>query len=708
MATRNGWWRRGIAGLVLAACAIAPLGCGDSGDDAANSGAATAPAKESATNNNAAPAASATGAAAPAARSTPASAPGTAAAAVAPYLTPDIVAAAIFHPQRALGASLLKQFPEELTGGMLQQVQKETKLDPKSIERVVVLVPSDVDDENVPTGVLTFNRDVSDAELAAALDFMEGAEKKQHAGKIYYLPPLRESYDFGPKPPVPVEPPAPDAAPEDLDRESEAADPGEEAEVPADDEPEFLFPEPKKVMVPSGPAYFRPDARTLVLGTEARVKTILEGKPADTHLAKLLAGVSADQDLIVAASAKGHEEQVAKLKEGLAEGAGAMLPLPVQMAVAASEGVVAVVLTVDLSGPTMLGLTLEGKDDQTAEQLFAMADNGRKGLVEGYPQLREMLSQPGTAPAGVSEADVKDALDMGGKFVAAISVAQDGPRVVLELKRPEGLDEFVKAKSTAAILALRDRARQANHKSNIRQVAIAMHNYYEVYKWLPPQAPNHRKEAVRQTSYRVYLCQFLDEEALYREYRFEEPWESEHNKQFLARMPAVFADPAKPDATDGKTRIVVVTGPGTAFESYYREGQDLARGTRFQDITDGLHNTIMAVVVPEEKAVPWTKPEDFVFDPKEPFKGLGGKMPAEGLLVVACDTRVHLLPPDTTPEMFSALCTRSGGELVTFGADGAPRAFEPAPADTPGDLDKPNDGGPVAAPPDFSKPAVPE
>ncbi|MEX0703301.1 MAG: DUF1559 domain-containing protein [Planctomycetales bacterium] len=239
----------------------------------------------------------------------------------------------------------------------------------------------------------------------------------------------------------------------------------------------------------------------------------------------------------------------------------------------------------------------------------------------------------------------------------------------------------------------------AVRKHNIRQFAIAVHNYHDAYKEFPQPAPKPVKEHAGKTSCRVYLCQFLGEEALYREYRFEEPWDSEHNKQFLTRMPAVFADPSRPDATDGKTRIVVVTGPDTVFEDLLREGESFrfGFGIRFRSIFDGMHDTIMAIVVPEEKAVPWTKPEEFVLDPMDPFKGLGGKLPAEGLLVVMCDHSVHLLPPDTTPEMFAALCTRTGGEPVRVGEDGRPELFQPAPAAPPKDRDE-------VAPPDFDAP----
>lgn len=82
------------------------------------------------------------------------------------------------------------------------------------------------------------------------------------------------------------------------------------------------------------------------------------------------------------------------------------------------------------------------------------------------------------------------------------------------------------------------------------------------------------------------------------------------------------------------------------------------------DISDGLINTLLAIELPTDKAVPWTKPADFVLDPQKPLEGLG-KIPAEGLIAVTMDGAVYRIPPDIKPEDFKALCTHAGGENVS-------------------------------------------
>ena len=46
------------------------------------------------------------------------------------------------------------------------------------------------------------------------------------------------------------------------------------------------------------------------------------------------------------------------------------------------------------------------------------------------------------------------------------------------------------------------------------------------------------------------------------------------------------------------------------------------RGIGFAAVTDGLSNTIMAIEAPEDKAVIWTRPDDWELDLDEPSAGL--------------------------------------------------------------------------------------
>jgi len=47
---------------------------------------------------------------------------------------------------------------------------------------------------------------------------------------------------------------------------------------------------------------------------------------------------------------------------------------------------------------------------------------------------------------------------------------------------------------------------------------------------------------------------YIEEQKLYQEFKLDEPWDSDHNKKLIAKMPKVFANPHNPkQAVDGKT-----------------------------------------------------------------------------------------------------------------------------------------------------------
>ena len=66
-----------------------------------------------------------------------------------------------------------------------------------------------------------------------------------------------------------------------------------------------------------------------------------------------------------------------------------------------------------------------------------------------------------------------------------------------------------------------------------------MHNYHDTHGQFPP-AVVVGPDSKTPHSWRVELLPFLDQDALFKEYRLNEPWDSEANKKVLAQSPAVF------------------------------------------------------------------------------------------------------------------------------------------------------------------------
>jgi RNA polymerase sigma factor (sigma-70 family) len=165
-------------------------------------------------------------------------------------------------------------------------------------------------------------------------------------------------------------------------------------------------------------------------------------------------------------------------------------------------------------------------------------------------------------------------------------------------------------------------------------------------------------------SWRVALLPFLEQDALYKQFKLNEPWDSPHNKKLVAKMPAVYAGPqeaGKGNATG--TRYQVFVGGGAAFEKH--------RGMQMPDIPDGTSNTIL--IVESARLVPWTRPEDLPFDPDLPLPDLGN--PAEGSFNAAfCDGAVHTIKRSAGEDLIRAAITRAGGEVMDTNQLFEPRA----------------------------------
>jgi len=208
-----------------------------------------------------------------------------------------------------------------------------------------------------------------------------------------------------------------------------------------------------------------------------------------------------------------------------------------------------------------------------------------------------------------------------------------------------------KATSAAADERQQERDNRVSDSANLRKIVIALHNYHSVYRRLPPAAISD-KQGTPLLSWRVAILPFLEENNLYQQFHVNESWNSGHNKALLPLMPKVFRLPgAGPEgATTSHYRVFV--GPDAVFE--------YPKSLNFQEITDGTANTWM--VVESAEAVPWTKPEELVYDSKKPLPQMGNFF-SGGFNAAFADGSVHFFrksPPEATVR---ALITAAGGEV---------------------------------------------
>ena len=161
------------------------------------------------------------------------------------------------------------------------------------------------------------------------------------------------------------------------------------------------------------------------------------------------------------------------------------------------------------------------------------------------------------------------------------------------------------------------------------------------------------KEGKPLLSWRMAILPFIGEEELASQFHLDEPWDSDHNKALIERMPEVYKAPGSKAAAEFKTVYLGVRGDKTVFPG--------AKPIKLRSVTDGTANTIMVVETADDKAIVWTKPDDFESDDKNPIAGLIGLR--DGIFLAAfVDGHVQDIPKDVDPDDLKALFTRNGDE----------------------------------------------
>ena len=235
----------------------------------------------------------------------------------------------------------------------------------------------------------------------------------------------------------------------------------------------------------------------------------------------------------------------------------------------------------------------------------------------------------------------------------------DGERVLWRFRgsKNESSDASALGALLGEVQATIERHKQMDR---YKRLLMAIHRYHNVYHAFPPSTPHRPKNGRPVLSWRVYLLPFLGQQALYEQFRLDEPWDSPHNMALLEQMPDVYSirrgnRTHKANVKPGYTTCVAPVGDGTIM------GQ--AQPVAFRDILDGSGNTILLVEVDSEYAVPWTAPQDYPFDPRTPLAKIARY---EGGLWLAgmCDGSVQMLRADITADLVLALFGMNDGKII--------------------------------------------
>ena len=304
-------------------------------------------------------------------------------------------------------------------------------------------------------------------------------------------------------------------------------------------------------------------------------------------------------------------------------------------------------LTVDLADEVKadVRMTFEGESDARhgEEAVNDGLDLARAALVA---RMQEMQANRDLAHVVGLMKDVQAGL-------RAVKVERNGSSV--EVAASVKIDpEKTGVTLLDGIQKVREAAARMQSVNNLKQIVLAMHGYHDAYGHFPAQAV-YDKDGKPLLSWRVTILPFVEQEALYKEFHLDEPWDSEHNKKLLDKMPKVFASPGQSEESLKKheTPYQGFAGKGAFFDG--------KQGVKVSDVTDGLSNTIM--LVETAKTVPWSKPDDIPFDEGKLLPKVGGLF--DRIFSAAmCDGSVRSLPMTLKEETLRALITRDGGEVI--------------------------------------------
>jgi len=180
-----------------------------------------------------------------------------------------------------------------------------------------------------------------------------------------------------------------------------------------------------------------------------------------------------------------------------------------------------------------------------------------------------------------------------------------------------------------------------------------MHNYHDTHHRFPPAAVC-GPDGKPLLSWRVLILPFIEQEALYKQFHLDEPWDSPHNIELLPKMPTIYGPYRTKQTYDGLTYFRAIVGPGATFEG--------TTGLKFADFTDGTSNTIL--IAEAWDPVPWTKPDELVYDPDGPLPRFGGIMKDGRFRALFADGHVQDISEAVREDSIRALITRNGGEAV--------------------------------------------
>ncbi|GAC1475269.1 MAG: DUF1559 domain-containing protein [Isosphaeraceae bacterium] len=143
-------------------------------------------------------------------------------------------------------------------------------------------------------------------------------------------------------------------------------------------------------------------------------------------------------------------------------------------------------------------------------------------------------------------------------------------------------------------------ARRAQCVNNLKQIALALHNYESDHKGLPPAyTVDANGRALH--SWRTLILPYLEQKSLYEKIDLTKPWNDPVNATASGTRLVVFLCPETVGTKNTTAYLAIVGRDGFLVPG---------RSRRLAEITDGLSSTLAVIEASEDNAVPWMAPFD--------------------------------------------------------------------------------------------------
>lgn len=328
-------------------------------------------------------------------------------------------------------------------------------------------------------------------------------------------------------------------------------------------------------------------------------------------------------------------------------------------------------LVVDAAGPQVEARIVLGfGNGQDADKALGAVNEARKMakplFEQGRAQIKRELSTGAQSDIAQHFGMVMGLgwLNMMEKDLDAVVVKREGTELSTSVKADiaelSGLGisplqaGIVAGMWLPAVWKVREAANRSSSMNNMKMLGLALHNYEASNGRFPPAVVTD-KDGKPLYSWRVLILPYIEQDAVYRAWKLDEPWDSPNNRRLSEVVIKAFCEPTEPPGNS--THYRVFHGNGAVF-NVAKAGKTMAGGTRISEILDGTSNTIM--IAQTRDAVPWAAPDEISYDPKKPLPALG--LPgADTFLTTFADGSVRALKTTINPRNLHLLIQKSDG-----------------------------------------------